>query len=174
LTTVLIADDVELNRKCLTLLFRRHGYRVLEAVDGDQALRMTRAERPDVVLVDLLMPAMDGFEYTRQVRGDAAIAHTPIVFFSETFTPVASAALARQLGVRHMLQKSSTHEQILDAIRDEAASLLSPTVVAAEPDEFNREHYRLITAKLTEHVGEVVTELGECLHGDGLSEDGDG
>jgi CheY-like chemotaxis protein len=85
MSTLLIAGDVELNRRCLAIMLRREGYRVLEAGDGDEALRVMRAERPDLAIVDLLMPAMDGFEFARAVQGDPTVAQTPVIFLSGTF-----------------------------------------------------------------------------------------
>lgn len=165
--TLLIADDMGLNRHCLGLLLKRQGYRVLEADDGDEALRISRAERPDVAIVDLFMPAMDGFEYARHVRSDPSIAGMPIIFFSSTFSPTAADILTRLLGVKHMLQKSCDDQQILDAVRDAVNSPVPPPAVVVGPDEFNREHLRVITDKLSTRMEGVLSTLGDCL---GVSE----
>ena len=61
MTTVLIADDLDVSRRRLSIILSRQGYRALEAGDGDEALRLMRSERPDVAIIDLLMPEMDGF-----------------------------------------------------------------------------------------------------------------
>jgi diguanylate cyclase len=163
MTKLLIADDLDLSRKRLAGLLRRQGYQVLEAEDGDEALRIMKAERPDLAIIDLLMPAMDGFEFVREVRDDATIAQTPVIFVSAYFSADDVTALARALGVRHILEKSCSPGQILDAVR-EADSTLTPPSVSVTPTEFTQEHFRLITEKLTEQMKRFVTALGEYLN----------
>jgi CheY-like chemotaxis protein len=162
MVTVLIVDDVDLSREYLSILLRRHGYRVLEAGDGDQALRVMRAERPDLAIVDLLMPAMDGFEFVRAVRGDASIARTPVIFLTANFPSRDVTPLARALGVRHVIQKSCPLSQILDAVREEVNSLTPPAVSVPE-GEYRREHFRLISGKLAEEFEGLAKAFGDLL-----------
>lgn len=76
--TVLVVDDEPDVRSVIADTLRKH-WNVLEAEDGVQALALIRSERPEVVLADMMMPRMDGAALLREVRGDPAIAHTPIV-----------------------------------------------------------------------------------------------
>ena len=162
MTTLLIVDDIELNRMCLGLLLRRQGYRVLEASDGNQALQVTQSEHPDMALVDLFMPEMDGFEYARQVREDKSIAKMPLIFVTSTFSPDAVATLARLLGVRYILKKSSSEEEILAAIRDAASSPIIP-IDSTDAKDFNREHGRLVSEKLSSHMRELMETLADYI-----------
>jgi len=76
--TVLVVDDEPDIRTVIADTIRRH-WNVLEAEDGVQALELIREQRPDVVLADMMMPRMDGATLLRELRGDPAIAHTPVV-----------------------------------------------------------------------------------------------
>jgi CheY-like chemotaxis protein len=64
--TILIVDDLSANRDVLVTLLRYQGHRLLEAADGRDGLAAARAEHPDLVITDVLMPMMDGFEFVRQ------------------------------------------------------------------------------------------------------------
>ena len=76
---ILIADDRPINREFLIVLLGYRGHRLLEANDGAEALAIARAEHPDLVIADVLMPTMDGYEFVRQLRADRGIAQTPVV-----------------------------------------------------------------------------------------------
>jgi CheY-like chemotaxis protein len=77
--TILVAEDHLDSRDALRALLEAFGYRVLVAVDGRQAVDLAVAEQPDLVLMDIMMPEMDGFEATRALRGDARTANMPII-----------------------------------------------------------------------------------------------
>src|SRR5690348_11153474 len=70
--TVLVVDDVADTADSLAVLFELHGFRVLTARDGLAALRVAATDPPDVVVTDLMMPGMTGWELTRRLRGQAA------------------------------------------------------------------------------------------------------
>ncbi|HEX6694094.1 MAG TPA: response regulator [Longimicrobiales bacterium] len=78
-TTILVAEDHLDSRDALRALLEAFGYRVLVAVDGRQAVEIAISETPDLVLMDIMMPEMDGFEATRALRGDARTANMPII-----------------------------------------------------------------------------------------------
>jgi len=68
----LIVDDLTANRTLFVTLLRHQGHRLLEASDGSEALAAIQADRPDLVITDVLMPVMDGYEFVRQLRLDPA------------------------------------------------------------------------------------------------------
>ena len=67
---ILLVEDDELNRDSLRRLLRRRGYDIVRAVDGEEALSIARAERPDVIMMDMRLPGIDGWEATRQLKAD--------------------------------------------------------------------------------------------------------
>jgi CheY-like chemotaxis protein len=82
MTTILVVEDNELSRDALSRRLERRGYRVLLAVDGEQAIATARAELPDLILMDLGLPRIDGWEATRQLKADAATRWIPIIVLS--------------------------------------------------------------------------------------------
>lgn len=76
---VLIAEDHQDSRDALSTLLEALGYRVLVAGNGAEAVQVARASRPDLILMDMMMPSVDGFEATRTLRADADFRQVPIV-----------------------------------------------------------------------------------------------
>jgi two-component system cell cycle response regulator DivK len=76
---ILLVEDNEMNRDMLSRRLTRKGFEVVCAVDGAQAVEMARAERPDLILMDLNLPVLDGWEATRQLKGAAETCAIPII-----------------------------------------------------------------------------------------------
>ena len=76
---VLLVEDNELNRDMLSRRLNRRGYDVIFAVDGAQGVAMARSEKPDIILMDLSLPVMDGWEATRRVKSDDAMRNVPVI-----------------------------------------------------------------------------------------------
>jgi DNA-binding response OmpR family regulator len=79
---VLLVDDDPVILKLLQVNFEMEGFRVSTANDGVEGLEKARAERPDIVLLDIMMPRMDGLEVTRAPKGDPATKDIPIILLS--------------------------------------------------------------------------------------------
>jgi CheY-like chemotaxis protein len=79
MTTLLLVEDNEMNRDAISRLLERRGFTVIAAEDGEQGVRMCRESLPDLVLMDLGLPGMDGFEATRLIKADPMTAHIPVV-----------------------------------------------------------------------------------------------
>ena len=76
---ILLVEDNELNRDMLSRRLERKGYTVVLAVDGAEGLGKARSETPDVILMDMSLPVLDGWEATRQLKADAATRGIPII-----------------------------------------------------------------------------------------------
>ena len=76
---ILIVEDNEMNRDILSRRLARSGYDVRVAVDGQAGIEAAQAERPDVILMDLCLPEIDGWEATRRLKADAATAPIPVI-----------------------------------------------------------------------------------------------
>lgn len=76
---ILLVEDNEMNRDVLSRLLKRRGYEVVFAEDGGTAVRMALSEKPDLILMDISLPVMDGYEATRQIRADEAGRALPII-----------------------------------------------------------------------------------------------
>jgi pilus assembly protein CpaE len=79
---ILIVDDDLDTLKLVGLILQRHGYDIVAANGGLPALQKAAAERPDIILLDLMMPDLDGYEVTRRLRADTSLAHIPIIMFT--------------------------------------------------------------------------------------------
>jgi CheY-like chemotaxis protein len=76
---ILLVEDNEMNRDMLSRRLTRSGFEVLVAVDGRQGVAMAASERPDVILMDMSLPVLDGLEVTRQVKADPATRAIPVI-----------------------------------------------------------------------------------------------
>jgi CheY-like chemotaxis protein len=76
---ILLIEDNEMNRDMLSRRLRRKGYEVVLAVDGQSGVEMTQNQTPDLVLMDMSLPVLDGWEATRRLKADAATQHIPII-----------------------------------------------------------------------------------------------
>jgi two-component system cell cycle response regulator/two-component system cell cycle response regulator DivK len=79
MTKILIAEDNAVNRELLRELLEMRGYTVVEACDGEEALRMVEQSQPDILLLDIGMPLLDGFAVVRQIRENPRWASLPVV-----------------------------------------------------------------------------------------------
>jgi len=80
--TILVVEDNEASRDALSRRLERRGYRVVLAVDGHEAVSIGRSTKPDLILMDLGLPGIDGWEATRQLKSDASTAQIPIIVLS--------------------------------------------------------------------------------------------
>jgi two-component system, cell cycle response regulator DivK len=81
-TTILVVEDNEPSRDALSRRLARRGYQVVLAVDGHEAVSIGRSAMPDLILMDLGLPGIDGWEATRQLKSDPATAQIPIIVLS--------------------------------------------------------------------------------------------
>ncbi len=132
---ILVVDDRPFNRQFLLTLLGYTGHTLLEAADGAAALEIVRDQHPDVVISDILMPTMDGFQFAQQVRAEPAIAGTAIIFYTATYREPEARELAAACGVRTVLPKPSDPEVILAAVEAElgrSGAVSGVPVAAAE------------------------------------------
>ena len=102
---VLVVDDRPLNRELLRTLLHYQQHEVLEAGEGREALSVARAHAPDLVITDILMPTMDGYEFVRQLRADTQLAETRLIFYTASYKTKEAHQMARVCRVEHLLFK---------------------------------------------------------------------
>ena len=113
---VLVVDDSITVRRVTQRLLQREGYRVALAADGLQALDRLREERPVMVLSDIEMPRMDGFELVREIRADADLKDLPVVMITSRIADKHKEHAA-SLGVDHYLGKPYSDDVLLGLVR---------------------------------------------------------
>jgi two-component system cell cycle response regulator DivK len=76
---ILLVEDNEMNRDMLSRRLQRKGYQVVLALDGQNGVEMTQTQAPDLVLMDMSLPVLDGWEATRRLKADSATRHIPVI-----------------------------------------------------------------------------------------------
>jgi two-component system, cell cycle response regulator DivK len=87
MSRILLVEDNEMNRDCMQRLLERRGYEVDCAVDGIEAVEAALARTPDLVLMDISLPRMDGYEATRRLRGEALTREVPVIALTALAMP---------------------------------------------------------------------------------------
>jgi len=162
MATIMIVDDRPTNRQLLVTLLGYAGHRMLEAADGEQALNLTRAENPDLIITDILMPTMDGYEFVRQLRTDPDFASMPVIFYTATYRDREARSLARAAGVQYVLTKPAEPQAILNMVN----AALGHVQASAKPSELITrpipDPVQVVSSKLTAKMGELDS-LGQRL-----------
>lgn len=113
---VMVVDDSITVRRVTQRLLQREGYRVVLAADGLQALERLQEERPSVVLSDIEMPRMDGFDLARNIRGDVRLKDLPIIMITSRIAEK-HREHAKELGVDHYLGKPYAEDELMSLVR---------------------------------------------------------
>ncbi len=79
MTKILIVEDNEMNRDMLSRRLERHGYETIIAVDGEEAIDKANVESPDIILMDLSLPSIDGWEATRRIKNSPGTQYIPVI-----------------------------------------------------------------------------------------------
>jgi PAS domain S-box-containing protein len=153
MASILIAEDRPVDRLFLATLLGYQGHGILEASDGVEALALVQSQQPQLVISDILMPTMDGYEFVRRMRAIPAVAATPVIFYTATYHEREARALAERCGVRDIITKPSEPEVILAKV-DAVLGRPRTGTGTAPPDaaQFHQTHLQLVNQKLTEKV----------------------
>jgi PAS domain S-box-containing protein len=149
MTTVLVVDDRASNRELASDVLEYGGYTVIEASEGTEALGIAHAQHPDLILTDILMPGMDGYQLARELRDALDTAQTPIVFYTANYLEAETRPFALACGVARVLLKSVEPQVLLQAIGEVLAEKRTATG-RIDTDEADREHLHAVSAKLFE------------------------
>ena len=153
---VLVVDDRAANRELLVALLRRGGHETTEAGDGQEALQAVRAHAPELVITDIVMPGMDGYEFVRQLRADPDLAQPGVMFCTATYLAGEAQQLATACGIDYVLEKPIDAATLLDTV-DEALTEAVDRAPVPDDGSFDQIHLRLVNQKLLEKVNELET-----------------
>jgi CheY-like chemotaxis protein len=134
---ILIVDDHEANRELLTTLLGYRNHQTVEAADGAEGLERAREIRPDLIITDILMPTMDGYELTHKLREDPALAAIPVIFYSAHYLMHEARALAERCGVEYVVPKPVEPQELLRTV-DAALGLAMGLVGTPLGEGFDR------------------------------------
>ncbi len=114
--TVLIVEDNLDNRMIYRTILEHYGYEVLEAADGEAGVRLARERLPDLVLMDISIPILDGHEATRMLKADPATAHIPVIALT-AHAMAEDRLLAAEAGCDAYLAKPAEPKQVAAEVR---------------------------------------------------------
>lgn len=114
---ILVVDDEPEIVKAIRTNLEMEGYEVLEAYNGPDALRIAREERPDLMVLDVLMPEMDGWQVLREVRGDEALKDMPVVLLT-ALSSDRDVDTGWELGAHRYLTKPFEPERLIETVRE--------------------------------------------------------
>jgi len=151
---VLVVDDEEGNRRLLSAMLEIEGYVALEAVDGEQALDLARRHPPDLVLLDIMMPNMDGFEVARVLKAAEATRSVPIIMVT-ALTNRAALVKALEAGAEEFISKPVDRLEL----RMRMKNLLK----LKEYSDFLADHNRILETRVKERTHQLTASYRETI-----------
>ena len=116
MSTVLIVEDNDKNMKLARDVLQAKGYQTLEAITGEEGVKLAKERKPDLVLMDIQLPGINGIEAFRQIRGDAATRRIPVVALTASVTPTDRSAITAA-GFDAFLSKPINLKEFLDTVK---------------------------------------------------------
>jgi PAS domain S-box-containing protein len=157
MATVIVVEDSAPDRQLMATLLKYAGHDAVLCSDGLAALDMIKKSKPDLIIVDLIMPGLDGYDLARAVRADPRTAETPIILQTAHYLESEIGRIAEQIGIQQILIKPFEPEAFLDVVAKALVvdALLPQSSQAAPGSDFHIEHLRVVAAKLYEKVLEL-------------------
>jgi PAS domain S-box-containing protein len=153
--TVLLVDDRAINREVARATLDVGGHRVVEATHATEALNLAGGDPPDIVVADVLMPGMDGYELLRLLRANPRTADIPVLLYSANYSPEETEPLARAYGATKVLVKTGDPDELLAAVEEALRAGPAERPAAPQPSAAavpSAQHLRTVNAKLVEKV----------------------
>jgi len=156
MTIILIAEDTEDSRVMLEMALAAEGYKVMSGTNGIEALDLARKMSPDLIISDILMPKMDGFELCRQIKADPELKKIPFIFYTATYVEHQDKELAMALGASRFIIKPLEPQKLMSIIQKALAEKL-PVSQMSKKDEYelNEMHLHSVGRKLDKKIEEL-------------------
>lgn len=114
---ILVVEDTEDNRRIMRDLLSSAGYDLIEAQDGEEGVAMAQKHRPDLILMDIQLPVLDGYQATRRIKADPALAHIPIIAVT-SYALSGDEAKTREAGCDGYVAKPFSPRELLTKVRE--------------------------------------------------------
>jgi PAS domain S-box-containing protein/putative nucleotidyltransferase with HDIG domain len=157
---ILIADDNPDSRMLLKRTLENEGHEIIETINGQTALEMSRREQPDMIISDVLMPGMDGFRFCKEVKTDENLKKIPFIFYTASYTAPDDERLALSMGASRYIVKPVEIERFLLVIKDvfrehQEKKLPIPEQPQADEAELTGMYEKSLVRMLDEKVREL-------------------
>ncbi len=161
---ILVVEDNEDSRILLVKQLRAYGHEVMAAADGVEALQQALAETPDILISDIMMPKMDGYQLCQKCKQNDKLKDIPFVFYTATYTKEEDEKLGLSLGANSFIRKPTEPDVLIQMLSEIVEKVKSDALVPAkvaplEPSLFLSEYTKRIVAKLEDKVAQLETEI---------------
>jgi PAS domain S-box-containing protein len=156
---VLIVDDDSTNLYLLKSLLEEEGFDVIAAENGKEALDRAHAHPPDLIVTDILMPVMDGYNLCRQWKSDDQLKHIPFVFYTATYTGSKNEDFALSLGADRFILKPQEPEALMNILKEVLEENYVIKQVATKPLEEEMEFFRQYNEILFKKLEKKMLDL---------------
>ncbi len=166
MTNILIVDDNLQNLYVLDAILKANGYKVISAKNGAEALDLAREIPPDLIITDILMPVMDGFQLCRLWKADERLKHVPFFFYTATYIDPKDEQLAFSLGAERFIVKPQQPDVLVQMVHDvldefSKEELITREKPLGEDMEILRKYNEVLFHKLENKVLQLEREITE-------------
>lgn len=134
---VLIVDDVQSNILLLKALLGKDGYKIVTAMNGAEALKQVESEMPDLILLDVMMPEMDGFEVAKRLKANSSFVHIPIIFLT-ALDDTQSIVKGFELGANDFISKPFRKEELMIRIGHQLSLVEARRIILQQTEELKK------------------------------------
>jgi putative two-component system response regulator len=156
---VLVVDDLAYSRRALRSICLSAGYEVAMTEDGQAALELARTEPPDLIITDILMPRLDGFQLCRAIKTDSALETIPVIFYTGSYTDPADREFGMSLGAAAYLIKPLEPAELLA----EVARVMGRPAPTQRPRHLRETWAAAYADRLAHKLQDKVTQLNRAL-----------
>ena len=166
---ILSVDDRDENRYLVETLLKGNGYDVVSVTNGAEALVQLQSAEFDMIISDILMPVMDGFQLCRAVKTDDNLCHIPFIFYTATYTGPQDEALAMKIGGNKFIQKPCEPDVLMEAVRDMFSmakdfNIVSHSSSPAQEEEVLKLYNERLVRKLEQKMLQLQKEVQSRKH----------